>query len=153
MPVPSRLFIRVSIIYLCLGALVGALLLIQRWVPLGPAVATLRASHVQMLLAGWLTQFIMGVAWWLFPPLARRVRPATSHPARRGQAQRGSEPLLWATFVCLNLGVLLRALFEPLHSWTQIGFFGALSGISGLLLLVAALTFALNLWQRVRALG
>jgi hypothetical protein len=153
MPTTSRVFVKASIAYFSVGAVLGALLLIQRWIPLGPWVAALRVSHVQMLIAGWLTQLIMGVGWWLFPPLAVGLRRDAPQPVRRGQAQRGSEPLFWATFVCLNTGVLLQAVFGPLYSWTRIEGFNALAGISGLFLLVAAVAFVANTWQRVRELG
>lgn len=153
MPLTSRTFVRASILYLCLGAALGALLLVNRWVPLEPRIAALKTSHVQMLVIGWLTQLIVGVAWWLFPPLAIGLRPDAPRPVRRGQRQRGSEALFWVTFSCLNAGVLLWALFEPLYSWTQIGFFGFLVGISGILLAAAAITFVLNMWGRVRELG
>jgi hypothetical protein len=153
MPKPSRAFVKASILYLCLGAVLGALLLINRWIPLGSMIATLRVSHIQMLVVGWMTQLIIGVAWWLFPPLASGLRPGASRPLRSGQALRGSEPLFWTTFVCLNVGVLLRALFEPLYSWSQIGVFNFLAAISGLFLLVAAVAFVVNIWNRVRELG
>jgi hypothetical protein len=157
MPTTSRAFVKASILYLCLGAVLGALFLVNRWLPFAPRLMLLRASHVQALIVGWLTQFILGIAWWLFPPLKIGVRqparPGASSPARRGQRQRGSEPLFWATFACLNLGVLLRVVFEPLHSWTQAGIYDALSGLSGPFLATAALAFVANMWQRVRALG
>ncbi len=151
MPITSRTLIKASLLHLGIGAVIGALLLINRWVPLGPRVLLLKVSHVQMLVAGWLTQLIMGVAWWLFPPLARRPSP-TEEP-RRGQVQRGSEFLFWTTFVCLNLGILLRSVFGPLFALTQIEFFDALAGVSGILLLAAAVTFVANMWGRVRELG
>jgi hypothetical protein len=153
MPTTSRAFVKVSILCLVLGALLGALLLVNRWLPLDPRLATLKGSHVQLLIVGWLTQLILGVAWWLFPPLALHPRSGGTRPARRGQAQRGSEPLFWATFLCLNAGVLLRVVFEPLQAWTQVGFFGFLVGISGLFLLAAAVAFVANMWGRVRELG
>ena len=153
MPTTSRAFVKASLIYLGLGALLGALLLVNRWVFLGTAIGSLRVSHVQFLVVGWLTQLIIGVAWWLFPPLTIGLRPGSPKPARRGQAQRGSEPLIWATFLALNAGILLRSVFAPLYSWTEIGLFNALAGISGLFLLTAAITFVVNLWGRVRALG
>jgi hypothetical protein len=153
MPTTSRAFVKASFVYLSVGAVLGALLLVNRWLPLGPGIAALRISHIQALIAGWLTQLIMGVAWWLFPPLAIGLRSEASPPVRRGQAQRGSEPLFWATFLCLNAGVLLQAIFGPLYSWTRIGFFDALASISGLFLLVAAATFVANTWYRVRELG
>ena len=153
MPVTSRISVKASIIYLVLGAALGAVLLVHRWVPLGSAVNALLASHVQFLVIGWLTQFIVGVAWWLFPPLAIGFRPDTGLPSRRGQAQRGSEGLFWATLACLNAGVLLRALFEPMYRWTQISLFDILAGSSSLFLLIAAILFVVNMWGRVRELG
>jgi hypothetical protein len=153
MPITSRSFVKASIVYLCLGAVLGALLLVNRWVPLGSAIPLLRTSHIQMLVVGWLTQLILGVAWWLFPPLKIGLRKDSPLPIRRGQSQRGSEPLFWATFLCLNTGVALRALFEPLRDWTRVGFFDFLVGVSGIFLLAAAVAFVANMWGRVRALG
>lgn len=153
MPTTTRIFVKTSIVYLGLGAVLGALMLIQRWVPLGPAISHFKISHVQFLIVGWLTQFILGVAWWLFPPLEIGLRRDALGPVRRGQAQRGSERLFWVTFVCLNLGVVLRAVFDPLYSVTQSSSLGLLSSVSGLFLLAAALAFVVNTWGRVRALG
>jgi len=153
MPVTSRAFVKASIIYLCLGAIVGALMYIDRWISLGSWISYLRVSHVQMLIVGWLTQLILGVAWWLFPPLKIGLRSDAPLPVRSGQSQRGSEPLFWATFICLNVGILLRVFFAPLYSWSKLDFFSFLSGISGLFLLTAAISFVLNMWGRVRELG
>jgi hypothetical protein len=153
MPTTSRAFVRASIIYLALGSMLGALLLVNRWILIGSAIAVLRISHIEFLVVGWLTQLIMGVAWWLFPTLTVGRRPGDPKPIRRGQAQRGSEPIFWMTFVSLNLGVLLRALFGPVYSWTKIATFNTLAGISGLFLLAAAIGFVLNTWRRVRELG
>jgi hypothetical protein len=153
MPATSRVFVKVSIAYLGLGAVLGALLLINRWLPMGTAISGLRVSHIEFLIVGWLTQLILGVAWWLFPPLAVGLRSEAPLPVRRGQAQRGSEPLFWATFLCLNVGVLLRAIFGPLHGWTKIDLFGALAGLSGLFLLAATVAFVVNMWGRIRQPG
>ena len=153
MPLTSRITVKASILYLVLGAVLGAVLLINRWLPLGPAIEALRASHVQFLVVGWLTQFIIGVAWWLFPPLAVGLRADAPLPLRRGQSQRGSEALFWVALACLNAGILLRALFEPLRHWTNLDFFGTLADLSGVVLLAAAALFVINLWGRVRELG
>lgn len=153
MPTTSRLFVKASLIYFGVGAVIGSLLLINRWVPLATPILALRASHIQVLIAGWLTQLIMGVAWWLFPPLALRRLPDAPRSIRRGQAQRGSEPLFWVAFGCLNAGILLEAIFAPLYTWTKVSVFSQLAGISDLLLLLAALTFVINMWNRIRALG
>jgi hypothetical protein len=153
MPTTSRVYVKSSIVYLGVGAVLGALLLINRWTPLGSWVLALKVSHVEFLIVGWLTQLILGVAWWLFPPLKIGLRSGEPRAVRRGQAQRGSEPLFWATFVCLNLGILLRGIFEPLYVWTRLGTFQVFAALSGVFLLAGAITFILNMWNRIRALG
>jgi hypothetical protein len=152
-PITSRFFVKASVLYFCLGAILGALMYVNRSIPLGSWVGYVRVIHVQVLIVGWLTQLILGVAWWLFPPLKIGLRAEAPLPVRRGQTQRGSEPLFWVTFACLNAGILLSALFDPLYTWTKIGFFRFLVGLSGLLLLLAAIAFVLNMWGRVRELG
>ncbi len=153
MPLTSRAFCRASLVYLGIGAVLGAILFVNRWLPLGPRIPLLKSSHVVVLLSGWLTQFILGVAWWLFPPLDIGEKARETTAARRGQAQRGSEPLFWVTFFALNTGVLMRAIFDPLYGWTQVGLFDRLGSVSGLFLLGAALAFVANMWRRVRELG
>ena len=150
MPATTRVYVKASILYLILGAALGALLLINGWLPLGSAIYYVKPAHVQFLIVGWLTQLILGVAWWLFPPMAFRLRGQSYPP---GQAQRGSEPLFWATFALLNAGVLLYAVSEPLYARTGSGFFGGLITLSGLCLFAAAITFVINMWARVRELG
>lgn len=152
MPGTSRAFAKASVIYLCLGAVLGALMLVDRWLPLDPRVITLRASHIELLVMGWLTQLILGVAWWLFPPLKRARQADKGQGVRRGQAQRGSEPLFWATFAFLNLGVLLTAVLEPLAAWTQAAALRSVAGVADLFFLAAAVAFVVNMWRRVRAL-
>ena len=150
MPTTTRVFVRASILYLILGAALGALLLINDWLPLGSAVYYVKPAHVQFLIVGWLTQLILGVAWWLFPPMAFRLR-GRDYP--HGQAQRGSEPLFWVTFALLNAGVLLYAMGGTLYARTGSGFFGGLIFLSSLCLFAAAITFVFNMWSRVRELG
>ena len=150
MPTTTRVFVRASILYLILGAALGALLLMNDWLSLGSAVYYVKPAHVQFLIVGWLTQLILGVAWWLFPPMAFRLR-GQHYP--HGQAQRGSEPLFWVTFALLNAGVVLYALAQPLFTRTGSGFFGGLVALAGVCLLAAALTFVANMWARIRELG
>ncbi len=153
MPTPSRIFFKTAIGYLILGAVLGMLFLIHRWLPLGNRLLTLRASHMSFLLIGWLTQFIMGGAWWLLPPLPLLARPDGPQAERRGQHQRGNELLLWVTFALLNIGIWLQALFEPLYSWSHLEAWRVLASLAGPFLLAAALIFIFNVWRRVRALG
>jgi len=152
MPTTTRVFVKVSILHLVINTTLGTILFIHRWLPLGVGVPALRSSHIPLMIVGWLTQFIMGVGWWLFPPLAAHQR-ASEGGRRRGQELRGSEALFWTTFAALNAGVLLRALFDPLYVWTQVDAFRALAGISGIFLALAAVTFVVNVWQRIQMLG
>src|SRR5262245_10299696 len=91
-------------------------------------------TALHLLVVGWLTQMVFGVAFWLFPRY-RADRP------------RGSEPLGWVVFGSLNLGLLLRVLAEP--GFVTVGI-GALLVGSGVLQLAAGLGFAINTWPRVK---
>lgn len=119
--------------------LVAALLLsIAMHSPLrnhSPFLGVVWPTYLHLLVLGWLTQLIFGVAFWLFP------KHSTAHP-------RGSDLLGWASFWLLNLGLILRAVAEP---WEALG------GETGALLIVAAAAqlgagwaFVLNTWPRVR---
>jgi hypothetical protein len=92
-------------------------------------------TYLHLLVVGWLTQLIFGVAFWLLP----------RYSAVRA---RGSDHLGWATFLVLNLGLLLRVLGEPRR---------ALGGDANVLLVLSAVAqvlavwmFVLNTWPRVR---
>jgi len=96
-----------------------------------------RASYVHLLVLGWATQMIFGVAYWMFPrtePLDPRAVPW----------------LGWVCFGCLNLGVLVRTLAEPaLGGGSVVAIAGAVA--SAALQLIAVVAFVLIAWSRVRA--
>jgi hypothetical protein len=91
--------------------------------------------YLHLLVVGWLTQLIFGVAFWLFP------RYSAAQP-------RGSERLAWAAWGLLNSGLVVRALAEPWHAVSGRGG-NALVASAGLQLL-AGLAFVANTWPRVR---
>ena len=134
MPTLTRWFIKSAMIYL-----VSALALsIVMQLPLADRVPFLRVvwpTYLHLLVVGWLTQLIFGVAFWLFP------KYSSTHP-------RGSEGLGWASFVLLNLGLLLRLLGEPR---AMLG--GDAAGLlvaSAVVQLLAGWAFVANTWPRVR---
>ena len=134
MPTLTRWFIRSGLVCLLAALLLGVLM---QW---GPSAAHpwLRAAwptYLHVLIVGWLTQLIFGVAYWLFP------RYSAASP-------RGSERLGWATLVLLDLGILLRIAGEP---WAALGGDTAplLVG-SALAQLLAGWAFVANTWPRVR---
>ena len=56
---------------------------------------------IHLLVVGWVTGMIFGVAYWMFPKFS------TEQP-------RGANGLAVASFVLLNLGLLLRVVGEPM---------------------------------------
>ena len=121
-------------IYLVAALVLGAVM----QTPLATRLPLFRAlwlTYVHLLVVGWLTQLIFGVAYWMFP------RYSAERP-------RGSERLGWATFALLNLGLLLRVIAEPWHALAGRGV--ALLVSSALLQLLAGWTFVVNTWPRIR---
>lgn len=124
MPVASIRLIRTAILHLGLGALLGALMLAARGQILGPQVLTLIPLHREMLLFGWLIQFALGVAWWMFPKF-------------RGGPTRGVEALPQGGWFLLNAGIVLVGL----GAVTSLGLTppGRILEVLGILLVVGGL--------------
>ena len=135
MPTPSRWLIRAALVWLVGGLGLGVVMQLPAAAQ-SPPLRVIWPAYLHSLTVGWLTQLIIGVALWLFP----------RHSAAR---PRGSEALGWTTFVCLNLGLLLRVLGEPRRA------LGADAGpvlvLSALTQLVAVTAFVVNIWPRVKA--
>jgi hypothetical protein len=106
--------------------------LAQALVPSGTAITW--PTYLHLLVVGWLTQLIFGVAYWMFP---------------RHQSGLASwfERLGWICYGCLNLGLLLRVVAEsgPEGSWRGESFV-----VSALLQLIAGWAFVATTWPRVR---
>lgn len=100
-------------------------------------LAGLFPVYIHLFVFGWLTQLIFGVAFWMFP----------KHSA---ETPRGSETLGWWTYALLNLGLILRALAEPVHSIQPNLFSGWTLVISAILQFLSGLLFVFNSWGRVK---
>ncbi|MCC6485167.1 MAG: hypothetical protein IT209_10010 [Armatimonadetes bacterium] len=135
MPLLSRWFVRTSLIYLCLGFLIGGALLWSRAIGHTGVIWRLLPVHVAWLLFGWMMQLAMGVAYWIMP---KSAAPET--------AERPLTELAWASYASLNLSLLVLAL-----SAAEGHFFGALRPASGALLGLSVLFYAAHLWPRIRA--
>lgn len=136
MPRLTRWFLRSGL--LCLLLALGLGVALPAAFSSTPWAAALWPVQLHLLTVGWLTQLIFGVAWWLFPR-------APAGPVR------GSEWLGWISFWCLQSGLLLRTIFEPLRLMGQLSPAGvSLVGLSALLHFLAAGAFALAIWPRVR---
>jgi hypothetical protein len=135
MPLLSRWFLRAALLYLVAGLLIMVVRVIPGLAGSARAVA-IAPVGVHFLVVGWVTQMIVGVAWWMFP--------------RPGRARtHGSGPLGWFAFAALNSGLLLRAVAEPAVSMGAAGWPRAALVCSAALQLMGAVTAAALLWPRL----
>lgn len=129
MPVLSRWFIRTALIALLAGfglAVVTAL---------RGGAGLLAPTVLHLLVVGWLSQMVFGVAFWLFPTLS------TATP-------RGREWLGWLCYLTLNAGLVLRVVAEPAVANGGAKAVALLG--SAIFQLAAAIAFVVNTWPRVR---
>lgn len=136
MPLLSRCFLKTAMLYFvisfCLGGYLLAAVGLQR-----PAPTVLQPVYWHMLLVGWLIQLIFGVAYWMFPPLAKEGR-------------QGHRALGWFTYGALNLGLLLRVIVEPWHGMRPHLVLGWLLVPSAVLQVAAGWAFVITIWSRIR---
>jgi hypothetical protein len=133
MPKLTRWFLKAALVYLIAALCSGFLLAL----PEGNAVADLFPIYIHTLVFGWLTQLIFGVALWMFPKY-NLAKP------------RGHEWLGWATFILLNLGLVLRIIVEPLHGILLSPLTSWMLAISAILQWLSGVAFVANTWARVR---
>jgi hypothetical protein len=133
-PRVTRWLVRAALLYLVAALALGIAMQLPAAASI-PALAAVWPTYLHLLVVGWLTQLIFGVAYWMFP------RYSAEQP-------RGSEALAWATFGLLNAGLLLRAFAEP---WRAVSGRGdGVLVVAGALQAFAALAFTANTWPRVR---
>ena len=131
MPRLTRWFLKAALLYLILALCSGILL------ALPDPISGLFPIYIHTLVFGWLTQLIFGVALWMFPKYSL-AKP------------RGYEWLGWATFILLNLGLVVRIIFEPLQNVATSPLIGWMLVISAVLQWLSGVAFITNTWARVR---
>lgn len=132
MPRVTRWFIRTGLVYLVIAMCLAVLQAMRgggAW--LGFALPV----YVHFLTLGWLTQLILGVAFWMFPSAPK--------------AGTVGERVAWISYGLLNVGLLLRGIAEPLAPQTG-GAVGAALLLAAALQLAATLLAVGHLWPRVR---
>lgn len=135
MPIISRLFLKFGLLYFVAAMLCGILM---AWF----GAAALLPTYLHLFMVGWITQIIIGVALWLFPKWTK-------------EQPRGREWMSWVALVTLNLGLLIRAVAEPLNTlggaeyYQSPGVAAALIS-SGVLQWVGGMCFMLNIWGRIK---
>lgn len=137
MPTITRLYVKTSLLYLVAATSLGFLLALAQATTLPPLLAATGPLYFHLFLLGWVTQLIMGIVFWMFPKRSKE-RP------------RGSERLALATYVLLNVGLLLRAIGEPARAVDPAAMWGALLVASALLQWLAGVCFVGNTWGRVK---
>jgi hypothetical protein len=135
MPRVVRWYLRTALVMFVLALLVGIFQALGGMAI--PVLPGLTPVYFHLLMVGWVSQFILGVAIWMLP------KYSTDQP-------RGMESLSWAAYVLLNLGLLARAIAEPLNSSSPGSFWGWLLVASALCQWVAGLFFVVNAWRRVK---
>ncbi len=138
MPTLTRWFVKAALVCGAAALGLGAALTVQPLWP-GPAFPNgLAPVYFHLLMVGWVTQLIFGVAHWMFPK-ASAARP------------RGDERLGWLVWGALNGGLVLRAIGEPWTAQNPGGPGGWLLAASAGLQVVAGWTFVGLIWPRVKA--
>jgi hypothetical protein len=140
MPTITRTMIKTALAYALAGTLLSALWLVHLAQPLHPLISHLQPTAIHLIVVGWLTQLIFGVAIWMFPPWSK-------------EQPRGPSALGWSCYGMLNAGLVLRLLAEPLNSYQSMPLWGWLLAISAALQVVAVWLFVALVWSRVRAKG
>jgi heme/copper-type cytochrome/quinol oxidase subunit 1 len=137
MPTLTRWTIKSALIYLAAALLLSLVLALPVRDRLPRFLPFMQPAFFHLFLVGWVTQMIFGVIYWMFP-IITRARP------------RGDERLGWASYLLLNVGLLLRVLGEPLVAMQPQAWFGWLLALSALLQWLAALLFVVLAWPRIK---
>lgn len=130
MPSLTRWFVKLALVYF-VAALAGGV-----WQAAGGPL-WLTPITIHLLVVGWVTGMIFGVAYWMFP----KYSP---------DAPRGADYLAIASFVLLNLGLLLRVAAEPWQASRLSPIAGWALVASGLLQWLGGVAFVVNTWPRVK---
>jgi len=134
MPRLTRTAVRLALLQLVIGTLLGALVLFAKGTFSVPFFWSLLPAHIELVLIGWTLQFGLAVAFWILPRHTRGRK-------------RGWESVMWAGMIAINLGVALSI----------VGPFGArgetLTAAGHALELLGTGLALSQLWRRIRPTG
>lgn len=135
MPLIVRWYLRTALVMFMLALIAGILHALSGVFPFLPPGLT--PVYFHLLMVGWVTQFILGVALWMLPKYSL-AKP------------RGIEAFSWVAYVLLNTGLLIRAVAEPMNALRPETPWGWLLVVSAVFQLLGGLFFVTNAWQRVK---
>lgn len=130
MPLLTRTFIKTAMVCLALALVLGILLASGVTNGLFPV-------YIHLLVFGWLTQLIFGVVFWMFPKYSNEL-------------PRGHESLGWIAYAALTIGLILRAVAEPIQATQPNNIYGGLLIASAILQWLAGVAFIANTWRRIK---
>lgn len=137
MPLVTRYFIKSALFFFVAALFCGLLLALRPFIEQPSFLIGLTPIYFHLFMVGWVTQIIIGVAYWMFPKVTK-------------ETPRGSEALAWITYALMNSGLLLRTVAEPANAvQTWVGW-GWLVALSALLQWLGGCAFVVNTWPRVK---
>ena len=142
MPPIARTFVKAAFLYFLAAFLLGALMMLDRWLGFSRWLSALTMSQLHLLVVGWITQLAIGVAYWMFPRFLKEQDPRP----------RGSDALAWFVLASLNAGLLLRFAVEPFYLMDAQSWLAALMALAGVLQALSAFAFGWIIWGRIRAM-
>jgi hypothetical protein len=122
-------FLVTSLVYLGLGLAVQAVGLFDLWLGFNPLAFTSLGSTVQILLIGWLTQSLMALIY-------ERVVAATR--------------LATTVWICLNIGLVLAVVGQPVLVLTGNDLVGTLVAVGGLLQMAGGIMFIFEVMRAIK---
>jgi hypothetical protein len=134
LPRLARWYIKTALAWLLAGLATGVAIRIPA---LAIPASALQPVYIHFIVLGWLTQLIFGVAYWMFPK-ASLDRP------------RGHEGLAILSYALLNVGLLTRAVGEPLLAVAPGVGAGTMVVASAAMLWISVAAFVVNTWPRIR---
>lgn len=135
MPTVVRWYLKTALIMFILSLLVGVFQGLNGITSIVPPGLT--PVYFHLLMVGWITQFIFGIAIWMLPKFSM-------------EKPRRSDELSWVIYFLLNTGLLVRALSEPLNTLHPGAGWGWVLVTSAFLQWLAGVFFVVNSWNRVR---
>lgn len=134
MPPVTRSYVHAAWLYFVFGVVLGAGFLVYQALTGYGVPRQLVATHTHMLLVGWAAQWVMGIAYWIYPrPPGTKARPGAARIA----------------FGLLNVGLLLRLVAEPLGLLVPAPPLAPALVLSALLQAAAAVVFVGSIWERI----
>jgi cbb3-type cytochrome oxidase subunit 1 len=132
-----RRYIKTSFVFLLIGLLLGAWIIVAEFVVGNYPPRLFITAHVHLLLVGFMLMMVMGVATWMFP------RPAKNDTSYRPEL---SEVVYWV----MTLTTGFRAVAEILEGLSPSAALRHVIVAGGLGQVLGALLFVVNMWRRVR---